>query len=364
MKARLAAASLVSLVGCKGSMPCMTVSAMNDLLTTAALVRVDVYDGAIAQCAGPTVMAQSAPLLSHSFPGGAVVRLDIPPGQRTIVMTTYGDAAGMMPTGRACTEAKLSGDRSACLSLSLVPVGSSLSCASDADCVGADGGAVARPRCNLDLHQCVACLSPSDCPNGQECGTGGQCAEACDASGNCGGGLACCSPICVDLANDPLNCGGCGKTCDTNNSIGASCSSGVCMYSSCPAGRADCDKTAPNLNGCECPTDLCCATACQPVHMVGIDQKTYVHDCDPLGTPGDPSTYTLAMAQAAAAAWMPATDQMVTCGSGQNMQMCLRRDTGSTCATWCFAKGIVAGWVREASTCTCPTNATPSAPWN
>src|SRR5689334_1159765 len=112
----LIASTVLAALGCHGS-PCASVPAINDLLTHAKLVRVDVYDGATIHCAGAVATGQAAPLLSHSFAGGAAVRLDIPPGQRTIVMTTYADAAGALVTGSACSEVNLAGGHTACLSL-------------------------------------------------------------------------------------------------------------------------------------------------------------------------------------------------------------------------------------------------------
>src|SRR5206468_291954 len=50
------------------------------------------------------------------------------------------------------------------------------------------------------------------------------------------------------------NCGACGATCDTAHSTGATCSGGNCAYTGCANGWADCNRAAPDNDGCE--TDL------------------------------------------------------------------------------------------------------------
>lgn len=381
-------AGVLLAAGCKSTSPCATVPAMNELLTNATLVRVDVYDGAAVHCAGPIADGQAPPILSHTFPGGAAVRLDLPPGKRTVVMTTYSDPGGLIVTGSACTEASLSAGHAACLSLTLVDIGT-IGCSSDDACGESDGGVTSRPRCDPRRHQCVQCVSASDCKAGESCSAAGQCATPCDPSGGCPGGGTCCSGFCIDTGTDPLNCGGCGmacaggaglccgsqcvgsatsaancggcgNACDTSHSLGASCPTNSCVYTGCASGRADCNQAAPNLDGCECPTPMCCGNACQPMHLNGIGQS-YVEQCSPPGTPGNESTYSLAMATAARAAAPAGTDGNLTCGNGAMATNCLTRTSGASCATWCYAKTI-AGRVLQAATCSCPTTSSPA--WN
>lgn len=52
---------------------------------------------------------------------------------------------------------------------------------------------------------------------------------ACDG-GTCPGGLYCCAGGCVNLANDPLNCGTCGRTCAGSTPM---CQSGTCAADAC-----------------------------------------------------------------------------------------------------------------------------------
>lgn len=82
----------------------------------------------------------------------------------------------------------------------------------------------------------------------------------------------------IDVMNDPLNCGACGRTCVLPHGV-AACSLGACALGACDLGYADCDGDVEN--GCEvseacvpgeaCMTScgtvggLSCADACAPV---------------------------------------------------------------------------------------------------
>jgi len=387
MNARLLSACVLLAAACKNPPPCATMPEMNELLTQAALVRVDVYDGTTVHCNGAVADGLSPPLLSHTFPGHSAVRLDLPPGQRTIVMTTYSDSAGVLAIGSACTEANLSGGHAACLSLSLVAI-TTVGCGSDVDCAAPDGGTTSRPHCDPRQRHCVECVATSDCGPGQACSPAGQCASQCE-SGICPNGRTCCDGFCVDTNNDSLNCGGCGmpcgggqrpccnsqcvdattsvqncggcgNVCDTTNSTAPACPANTCLYETCPAGRADCNRTAPNLDGCECATPLCCGNACQPTHLNGLGQ-TFLLDCTPLGTPGDETTYSLQLATAARDASPAGVDGNKSCGNGAMATNCLTRTSGTMCATWCYGKAL-AGRVLQATTCTCPSTSSPA--WN
>ncbi len=76
------------------------------------------------------------------------------------------------------------------------------------------------------------------------------------------------------------NCGACGNACDTTNSQGASCKDGkTCSYTGCNTGFGDCQATAPDLNGCETmvPANSCmaCGTSCDTLNSIGAT-------CDPM----------------------------------------------------------------------------------
>jgi hypothetical protein len=76
------------------------------------------------------------------------------------------------------------------------------------------------------------------------------------------------------ITNNAANCGGCGQACDTTNSTGATCSNSQCHYTGCSSGFSDCASAAPDLNGCETSlssTASCsgCGLACDAINSVG-----------------------------------------------------------------------------------------------
>jgi hypothetical protein len=80
---------------------------------------------------------------------------------------------------------------------------------------------------------------------------------------------------------------------------------------------------------------------CQPAHPNGLGQS--YHDCSPLGTPGDSTSYSQAMAAGAAAAWSAGTDLQIQCGTAS----CICRTTPGPvqdAAAWCYS-GDLAGYV-------------------
>ncbi len=77
----------------------------------------------------------------------------------------------------------------------------------------------------------------------------------------CGVGLTCCGATCMNLANDPLNCGTCGTRCTAATPM---CQAGVCATATCAptcgAGQSCCEvnrggpSTGPSCyNGPTCP---------------------------------------------------------------------------------------------------------------
>ncbi len=87
--------------------------------------------------------------------------------------------------------------------------------------------------------------------------------EQGDATGCPNAGEVLCRGNCIDLRNDPNNCGGCGRACPE----GQSCVVGVCM-AGCPPGQLRCDGRCSNPNtdrsncgGCgrACQSGLVCA---------------------------------------------------------------------------------------------------------
>jgi len=158
-----------------------------------------------------------------------------------------------------------------------------MGCQKDLDCPAtADGGNQKMACCN---HVCVdenrdganCGMCGTACGN-QTCCTGscvdetsdlancGMCGKACSgghaswtcansmcAIASCNNGYRDCNMMPSDgceanLANDPMNCGMCGKSCAAQNAM-VSCTNAMCVISGCNMGFADCNK---NLgDGCE-----------------------------------------------------------------------------------------------------------------
>jgi hypothetical protein len=117
----IGAAALAS-AGC-GDPKCMTVKGMNALIGQAALLRVDVFQQGTASCDGPTLAAGAgAAQLSRTFKPGETLRLDIAPGPHIVVLTTYADADGRVPTGSGCTSGTFSAGAGVCLPITLAVI--------------------------------------------------------------------------------------------------------------------------------------------------------------------------------------------------------------------------------------------------
>src|SRR5258706_16232664 len=92
---------LVSVAGCGAPVvtkQCMMVGASSDLVAHAAALRLDVYEAG-TPCNGATVGGGAAPLLSHTFLQGEPVKLDVPPGKRTLLLTAFSDRAATQLAG-------------------------------------------------------------------------------------------------------------------------------------------------------------------------------------------------------------------------------------------------------------------------
>jgi hypothetical protein len=274
-------------IGCKpADAPCMGMGAPSDLVTRAAVLRLDVYDGDV-HCDGAGVTAGApAPSLTKVVTAGQPIKLDIPGGKHVLLLSAFSDAGSTQLLGSACTEADLTADASACFMLTLVeapdfampqmppcdggtcacttvpdncPVG--MYCGVDGNCAAgckvlADCASTADAGvgglCNVASHRCVQCLGPADCPAGKRCSPSGSCVDGCDTGSPCPGSIACCSMLCIDTSMDISSCGACSRPCDSAGVATASCNGGLCT-SACVAGKGNCNKPiAPNPDdGCE-----------------------------------------------------------------------------------------------------------------
>ncbi|WP_437290434.1 hypothetical protein [Sorangium sp. So ce406] len=104
-------------------------------------------------------------------------------------------------------------------------------------------------------------------------GEGGAGGVAC----TCEEGLSCCGPTCVNLVNDPHNCGECGTTCAPEQACiqgeckdpcapGFGCEEGTCCGETCCVGGTLCcdygtSADAPSVS-CQDPVNGTCPVAC------------------------------------------------------------------------------------------------------
>ncbi len=108
---------------------------------------------------------------------------------------------------------------------------------------------------------------------------GATCLGSACAYSSCKAGFANCDTTAPDLegcetpTTNTLNCGGCGVKCEPTNASTASCTASLCAYT-CTSGFGDCDKTGGNTNGCETPLNTtancgACGAKCDTVRSLG-----------------------------------------------------------------------------------------------
>ena len=81
----------------------------------------------------------------------------------------------------------------------------------------------------------------NDVPSVVPCNNAG--ADAGDASVQCPSGTQLCGSACVNVSNDPNNCGTCGDACGA----GQVCSGGTCALQ-CPASQTVCGSACATLD--------------------------------------------------------------------------------------------------------------------
>jgi hypothetical protein len=301
----------------------MSAGPSSGIVAQSALVEIDLYTPDVT-CDGNLVTAGAAPVSSQTFAQGQPISLSVPPGQYTIGMRVWSDAAGTQQIGGGCVAAtSLLPDQQVCIDVVVIEVDASaiVGCTSDNQCPfdqycgtdgkcapgckssvecselasnadgGADGGAGSNKKiCNTTSHSCVGCVVNTDCPLGDVCTPAGTCAIGCDPSHGCPSGLTCCSSICVDTKNDLNNCNTCGNICTGGPNTVVGCSASACTVA-CKPGYGDCDGNT--ANGCEtnlnapatcgptCGAKINCATAVQNATNIGCSGGTCTFSCSP-----------------------------------------------------------------------------------
>src|SRR5690606_12150199 len=119
-----------------------------------------------------------------------------------------------------------------------------------ANCAGATGDCDGDPfnGCETDLdtsaEHCGACARAcSDTGVASKLCNGGLCISGClPGLGNCSTPAAPAADNGCEsnVSDDPLNCGGCGRRCSTDNVSSVECSAGLCT-SSCQPGHGNCN---------------------------------------------------------------------------------------------------------------------------
>jgi hypothetical protein len=224
-----------------------------------------------------------------------------------------------------------------------------------------------------DTHGCNTLLtSPSNCGAcGAACDTRHSVDAGCDDAGcnyvGCTAGWANCDKTppdtngCETWLSSTSNCGMCGHACDTTTGTPA-CDGGTCSYT-CNAGRADCDAAPPNLDGCECPTAVCCPGAmCQTLHGNGVGQPFY--DCVKQGQIDQTQATEACTAFTQNGSLCAASSNSLCLGGllgGQTTAYSVC-SSAPTCYCWQY-NGTYAGHVQSGScTVTCGSSSDPT--WN
>jgi hypothetical protein len=132
--------------------------------------------------------------------------------------------------------------------------------------------------------------------------------------------------------NSVDNCGACGVRCNTQTGT-PSCTGATCTYA-CLAGHSDCNTTAPDTDGCECPTPGCCGSGCQTSHADGVGQSYF--DCNATGTYSEATAiaactaYAVSVGASAASCIGP-----LTCKGSSVPTICFSSG-GGACANYCW----------------------------
>jgi hypothetical protein len=248
-------------------------------------------------------------------------------------------------------------------------------------------GACSYGGCDQGWADCVnaapdtnGCESPTNtpahCAGCTACDTatsmGAMCnGTTCSYSG-CSFGYANCDKAapdtngCETQANTPAHCGGC-SPCGTSHATGSTCNNSTTCNYTCATGWQNCNTTAPNTAGCECNTPGCCTSAgglgtCQTTHTTGLASLNY-YDCNPLRSSTTTASELANLALEACTAFtgnVTKCQGSLACMSFPKLGPYVCNGTGASC-TYCWAYGGTD--LGSTEDCNCPPTTTYGT-WN
>ncbi len=202
-------------------------------------------------------------------------------------------------------------------------------CTSNAQCPAT------KPICDTATGDCVGCLVTPQCPTGDIC-QDFDCVPSCGGGEACTNGLSCCNGGCLDEANDPSNCGGCGNVCQSGLCIG-----GICQPT------AGCETTGCALG------DACCSNVCVNVESSTAHCGSCTNRCGANQTCVDGTCQTETTCNGG-----PSCGALTCCGT----QGCVdtNNDTGNCggCGIMCALSQGCIGGICQGVSCACPGNLT------
>jgi hypothetical protein len=178
----------------------------------------------------------------------------------------FADCAGMPPDLDGCeTPTTTTSNCGGCGNVCSVANANSAMCDGTSCSYSCKAGFADCVNTPPDVNGCeTATTTTANCGGcGNACTLNHASADACNGTScsyTCSPGFGDCASAAPDLdgcetsLTTIANCGGCGRACDTVESNGASCNGGLCQYTSCKAGFADCSVAGGDVDGCETPT--------------------------------------------------------------------------------------------------------------
>jgi len=200
-------------------------------------------------------------------------------------------------------------------------------------------------HCGGDGTSCGSCGDGADgCVDGRcSCGDGSACGEGTQC---CGDGE---SASCLDVREDPNNCGGCGIVCQAGPNAVATCRDGQCVKSAtCTAPYGACDPARPD--DCVVNTDTSsehcgvCGNTCSPSQATGCVDGTCACGEGPSCMGGETCCGTAGASCVDLTVGSPNGHSVTNCGEcGRSCQAAHGNGT-ATCEAGECVKGCQEGW--------------------